>query len=391
MLHALVQGAFSALGEAWEADAELARGHVRGPLHGVPFTAMDVFDTAGIVTAAGIEARRTHVPGEDAIVIARMKRAGAILLGKTNCPPGGRGSDTENVLYGRTLNPYHLDHTPGGSCGGEAALIAAGGSPLGLGSDAGGGLRVPAHYCGVAALKPTVGRVPNTGAYNQPGGLTDVRTQIGLLARTVDDLAAVLPILCGVDYFDSGVVPMPLGDLAAVDLRKLRVGVLCPGPGQPGGPGGRERGRGRGAGVGTGRGRGCRGAAPEPGARRPRHHRGARDAGQPARAGHGGTLQRVGWIPHRMLQFIQHYDALLCPADHHPAPPWKERDPHRFDYTLPFSLVGWPSVVLPVAMTAEGLPVGVQIVARPWREDVALAVAKTLEALMPRPCKPVVR
>jgi amidase len=391
VVRALVQVAPTALSEAREADAELARGHVRGPLHGVPFTAMDVFDTAGIVSAAGIEARRAHVPGEDAVVIARLRRAGAILLGKTNCPPGGRGGDTENVLYGRTLNPYGLDRTPGGSSGGEAALIAAGGSPLGLGSDAGGGLRVPAHYCGVVALKPTVGRVPNTGAYNQPGGLTDVRTQIGPLARTVDDLAAVLPVIAGVDYFDAGVVPMPLGNHAAVDVRKLRVAFFAQDPASRVDPDVANA-------VGASAQALAR-AGVEVVEARP--HNLVRD-GRAITEAHGTLASLRGqdtvelfdaWdgFRTRLLQFIQHYDALLCPADHHPAPPWKERDPHRFDYTLPFSLAGWPSVVLPVAMTADGLPMGVQIVARPWREDVALALARTLETLMPRPRKPVVR
>lgn len=181
-INAVVQRAPDALERARQADLDLAQGRVHGPLHGVPFTVKDVFDVAGLPTTVGLEGRRSEFAGEDAVAVMRWRAAGAILLGKTNCPPGGFGSDTENLLYGRTLNPHDPTRTPGGSSGGEAAIVAAHGSPLGLGSDSGGGLRVPAHFCGVATLKPTVGRVPNTGAYNHRGGLTDVRTQIGPIA-----------------------------------------------------------------------------------------------------------------------------------------------------------------------------------------------------------------
>ena len=124
---------------------------------------------AGLSAAVGLEHRRQQVPGADAVVVARLERAGAILLGKTNTPPGGGGGDTENVVYGRTLNPYNLACTPGGSSGGEAAIVAAGGVPFGLGSDSGGSVRVPAHYCGVAGLKPTTGRVPEHRRVRPPG------------------------------------------------------------------------------------------------------------------------------------------------------------------------------------------------------------------------------
>lgn len=171
-LNAVTQLAPDALAQARQADIELAQGTVRGPLHGVPFTVKDVFATANL--ASPLDQRLRHrFPTSDATVVTRLRAAGAILLGKTNCPPNGSGSDTENAICGRTFNPHDQARTPGGSSGGEAALIAAGGSPFGLGSDVRGGLRVPAHYCGVASLKPTSGRVPNTGTYNQPGGLTD--------------------------------------------------------------------------------------------------------------------------------------------------------------------------------------------------------------------------
>src|SRR5258708_27469189 len=153
---------------------------------------------------------RSNIPDRDATVVARMRAAGAILIGKTLCPPGGVGDDSWNSLHGGTRNPYDIARSPGTSSSGEAAIIAAGGSPAGLGSDSGGSIRMPAHYCGIAALKPTTGLVPSTGAYALPGGLTDPRSQVGPMARFVSDLALMLPVLVGPDGVDSGVVPVPL-------------------------------------------------------------------------------------------------------------------------------------------------------------------------------------
>jgi len=378
-INAVVQLAPDALDQARQADADLANGSVRGSLHGVPFTVKDVFDVAGIVGAVGLEKRRRHVPAYDAVVVARMKHAGAILLGKTNCPPGGGGGDSENVVYGRTLNPYNLACTPGGSSGGEAAIIAAGGSPIGVGSDSGGSIRVPAHYCGVAALKPTAGRVPNTGAYDHPGGLSDPRTQVGPLARTVADLNLVLSVIAGPDNFDSGVIPMPLGNPADVRLKELTVAYLLEDRATP---------------V-THETAHAVGAAAQALSRagvlveenQPPHF--VRDSRSLTEAWWGLASLRGqdvvelfnGWDGYRtrLLQFMERYDAILCPVDLHPAPPYRERDPKRFDYTLPFSLLGWPVVVVRAGVSAQGLPIGVQIAARPWHDDVAMALAKALE------------
>ncbi|HMJ40481.1 MAG TPA: amidase, partial [Verrucomicrobiae bacterium] len=200
----------SALKQARAADRKNTRKNVPGPLHGVPFTAKDIFDTAGLPTTAGLRMLRSNIPDRDATVIARMREAGAILIGKTNCPPGGTGGDSWNPLHGGTRNPYDIARSPGASSSGEAAIIAAGGSPLGIGSDSGGSIRMPAHYCGIAALKPTTGLVPGTGAYGLVGGLTDARSQVGPMARFVADLVLVLPLLVGPDGIDSGVVPVPL-------------------------------------------------------------------------------------------------------------------------------------------------------------------------------------
>lgn len=158
-LNAVVQAApAQALARARAADAAAVRGEWWGPLHGVPFTVKDWIETNDLVCTAGYAPRIGYVPPVDATVVARMRRAGAILLGKTNAVSG-------NEVYGLTNNPYNLAHSPAGSSSGEAAIIAAGGSPIGLGSDSGGSIRQPAHNCGIAGLKPTTGRVPLTGHY----------------------------------------------------------------------------------------------------------------------------------------------------------------------------------------------------------------------------------
>lgn len=380
-LNAVVQlDAEDALRHARAADAALARGDGVGPLHGVPFTVKDVVETAGVIAAAGLPERAVRVPAEDAVVVARMRAAGAILLGKTNCPPGGGGGDTDNPVYGRTNNPYDVTRTPGGSSGGEAAIIAAGGSPMGLGSDSGGSIRVPAHFCGVAGLKPTSGRVPNTGVFNHPGGLSDPRTQIGPLARSVEDLALVFGVIAGPDGRDSGVVPLPVTDYRAVRVSGLRVACYADD-----------------------------GVAPptaetsaatlmaaqvlaEFGARVTEIcppiavSRGITERYWSMSALTGAEVEVLfsDWDAFRtaMLVFMADYDAIVCPVDAHPAPRHGDPDPLRFNYTLPYSLTGWPVVVVRVGSSPEGLPIGVQIIAHPWREDVALAVARRLECVL---------
>src|SRR4030081_600348 len=139
----------SALKQARTADRKNRGRAVLGPLHGVPFTAKDIFDTAGLPTTAGLRMLRSNIPDRDATVIARMRAAGAILLGKNNCPPGGAGGDIWNPRHGGTRNPYDIARSPGASSSGEAAIIAAGGSPIGIGSESGGRSRMPAHHYGI--------------------------------------------------------------------------------------------------------------------------------------------------------------------------------------------------------------------------------------------------
>lgn len=392
-LNAIVQvNAHAARIQAREADAALVRGEPTGPLHGVPFTVKDVFDTAGLISAAGLEERTAFAPMQDATVVTRLRAAGGILLGKTNTPKGGMGGTTTNPVYGRTNNPYHLAHSPGGSSGGEAAIIAAGGSPLGLGSDSGGSIRLPAHYCGIAGLKPTTGRVPCTGTFAHRGGLSDPRTQIGPMARFVTDLWLGLSLIAGVDWQDSSVIPMPLGDPHSVNLQSLRIAYYADDGISP-----------------------CSRetiAAVHTTVLALTTHGLAVEEARPSRIEETIEITQGYWrhsailtddidnegvifqwdrFRSAMLAFMQQYDVIVCPADAYPAPLWEPRQlteadarpPYSmFSYTMPYNLTGQPAVVVRAGASPEGLPIGVQIIARPWREDVAIAVAQHVETAL---------
>src|SRR5919199_3146886 len=224
-LNAVVQlAADEALAAARAADAALGQGRPLGPLHGLPFTVKDWIDTAGLPCTGGDPQFRDRRPAVDAPVVARMRQAGAILLGKTNVL-------ADNPVYGRTNNPYNLAYSATYSSSGEAALIAAGGSPLGLGSDSGGSIRQPAHACGIAGLKPTSGRVPLTGHFPYIQPMLDPRTVIGPLARRVEDLGVALRCIAGVDWQDPSVMPVPIPDMAEAHLSGARVALYVEHPG----------------------------------------------------------------------------------------------------------------------------------------------------------------
>ena len=224
-LNAVVQlRADEARADARRADEAVARGEPVGPLHGVPMTIKDSLDTAGMITTGGSTGRASFVPERDATVVHRVKTAGAILLGKTNTPELTLSYETDNLVYGRTNNPWDVMRTPGGSSGGAAAIVACGGAAFDIGSDYGGSIRLPAHFNGIAGIKPTHGRVPRTGHIFPFGGTHDAFQQIGPFGRYVDDLVLLLPILAGPDNVDPAIVPMPLGEPGTVDLSTLRIG-----------------------------------------------------------------------------------------------------------------------------------------------------------------------
>ena len=198
----------------------------RGALHGVPVTIKDSLDVAGVISTGGTQGRAEYVPPHDATVVARLRAAGAIVLGKTNTPDLTMSFETNNLVYGRTNNPFAVARTPGGSSGGAAAIVAADGSPLDIGSDTGGSIRVPSHFCGIAGIKPTAGRVSRAGHIIDFAGPSESLTHIGPLARHVDDLAFALSIIAGPDNIDPHVVDAPLGDYKKVPVRNLRVATF---------------------------------------------------------------------------------------------------------------------------------------------------------------------
>lgn len=213
----------TALQQASEADARLARGE-RSPLLGVPVAVKDMICTQGIPTTAGSKILAGFVPPYDAFVVAQLRQAGAVILGKTNTDEFAMGSSTENSAYGATHNPWDLTRVPGGSSGGSAAAVAAGLAYAALGTDTGGSVRQPAAFCGVVGLRPTYGRMSRWGVVAFASSLD----QVGCFGRTVADCAALLQVTAGHDPRDSTSLPAPVPDYAAAlhgDLRGLRVGI----------------------------------------------------------------------------------------------------------------------------------------------------------------------
>ena len=221
-LNALVLERFDAARtEARAADERQRSGAPLGPLHGVPFTLKECLDMQGTPSTFGFESRANHRAGADEPHLARMRTAGAICLGKTNVAQALFYYESDNPVYGRTSNPWNADRTPGGSSGGEAALIAAHSSPLGLGTDIGGSVRVPAAFCGIASMKPTAGRCDDLGRFSVPAGQRAIASQVGVMARHTEDVAL------GLEVINGGATPpvpaQPLGDYRSVDLRGMRV------------------------------------------------------------------------------------------------------------------------------------------------------------------------
>src|ERR1700761_6258231 len=414
-LNAVVQlTADSARKEADEADAALARGEIKGPLHGVPVTIKDTLETTGVICTGGTKGRANYVPKADATAVARLRAAGAVILGKTNVPELAGAAETDNLVYGRTNNPYDLARTPGGSSGGEAAIVSACGSPLGLGTDAGGSIRIPAHYCGLAAIKPTSGRVPRTGQFPQPMGARAPVFHVSLISRHVEDLALALPIIAGPDFRDASIVGMPLLDPKAVKLGELKLaffdddGVMTPT---------REI-----AAAVRDSAKAFADAGVKVDEKRTPDSEKAQTVYHDMSRGDGGAgtrafLKSIGsdqisplfekaltysvapamdnttdalaafvrWDLFRnaMLRFMENYDAVLSPVAPYPALPhgtsFDEQNRKGGGYSQMHNLTGWPTATVRVGTSPEGLPLGVQVSARPWREDVALAMVAHLE------------
>jgi len=404
----------AALEQAREADRRRSAGTKSGPLDGVPMTIKDNLDTAGIISTGGTAGRRSFVPEQDATVVARARAAGAIVIGKTNTPELTLAYEADNIVYGPSNNPYDASKTTGGSSGGSAANLAVGGAALEIGSDTGGSLRVPTHYCGVAAIRPTSGRVPRAGHILPPYGALEALTTIGPMARTIDDVELLLPILSGSDWQDPAIVDMPLLRSRDVDLSALRVAVstdnrVIPASAETAAtvqaaaraleaagatmdevtPPGIEEGFGLFLSLLGADGGAAVGALLELyGTTEPSPfiiHLGEllADFAVASPGEFDGVLLQWDLFKASMLSFMENYDLVLTPVTPTPAVPhgatFSDDVLPGFSYTAVYNLTGWPAAVVRAGTSDGGLPIGVQIAATPWREDRALAAARMIE------------
>ena len=423
-----------------QVDSDGARAHARmaenavmngdtcGPLHGVPISIKSSLEVAGLRCEAGTRLRAGFVAKQDAPLVARLKSAGAIVLGTTNTPELLMAWETDNLLYGRTNNPWNLDYTPGGSSGGEAAAIAAGMSAGGVGSDGGGSIRVPAHFSGICGLKPTPGRIPSTGHYPTSAGPFALIGVVGPMARTVGDLKFLFEVMQGPDEGDACAAPVPLRWPRQDEVLQLRIGYFEDDGRTPVTPETREALK-----IAADR---LRHAGFQVDAFRPQGLEEARllwhkffvTAGamliRPMFKGREHDLSPIlrhflefanyrtndrknvsesapetwlldAWIRRdtlraKFLEQMRQYPILLCPAAAIPAFRHGEGSwgidgktveyLDAWSYTEWFNLLGNPALVIPAGHSPEGLPIGVQIVGRPWEEEKVLAVAAALES-----------
>jgi Asp-tRNA(Asn)/Glu-tRNA(Gln) amidotransferase A subunit family amidase len=410
-LNAIVTEAPEADSHARAAEAAVLRGDVLGPLHGVPFTVKDTFDSAGIRTTRGSRLFADHVPRRDATVVARAKSAGGILVGKSNTPEFALWWETANLVFGRTSNPHDRARTSGGSSGGEAVAVATGMSSLGIGSDLGGSIRLPAHYCGVVGLKPTHGRVPLTGHF--PAALFRF-THAGPMARTVRDAALGLSVLEGPDGEDWYADPLPSPPLGAGPLRvgwthtafgpvepEIAVAVeraaatladtgAVVEPAEPSALAELDANAltfdlyGAEAGSYFDEVVGERGGELHPAVQR-RLERGARTLAQYLAA--EAAVER---LRRDLALFFRRYDVLLGPTGPVVAPP-HDADEIRIAgagfeartslrATIPFDLTGSPALTVPFARSRDGMPIGVQLVGRRFEDETVLRAGIAIEA-----------
>ena len=412
-LNAVVQlRADEARVDAQRADEAVERGESVGPLHGVPMTIKDSLDTAGMISTGGSTGRASFVPDGDATVVRRVRDAGAILLGKTNTPELTLSYETNNLVYGRTNNPWDLERTSGGSSGGAAAIVACGGAAFDIGSDYGGSIRLPAHFNGIAGIKPTHGRVPRTGHIYPAGGTHDWYQQIGPFGRYVDDLALMLPILAGPDNVDPAIVPMPLGDPKTIDLSILRVGfhtdngIRTPTPEtqavvraaadamsdagsqvDESRPDGIEESFEIGFGVFSADGRAA--------VRRLLREAGTTEAAiateaSALSAGRSRSIPSQSVRPpQQMHRYLDEHDVILCPVNAKPAVAHGTTDVPDYSYTVTYNATGWPGVVVRGGTSPDGLPLVCRSSLRPrgrtWRLQLPAILRRALGGFQPPP------
>ena len=402
--------------QAAEVDRLIASGERLGPLAGVPMTVKDMYEVAGMPSTSGTLGRARFVPDRDATIVERLRRAGAVVLGKTNVPEFGLAFESTNLVYGTTNNPYDVTRTAGGSSGGAAAALAAGLAALEVGSDGGGSIRLPAHFCGVAGFKPTHQRVSKAGHFPVHSGNGSLLAGYGPMARHVRDLGLAFAAMVGADPRDPDAMPQLLVEDPSLDrsIRGMRVAVHTD--------------------------NGLRVPTPETVAAVRRAAAALEAAGAIVSEGRLPHLEQAfelhlsllvidcGLFPHwieaagtkelhpwvqagwdwleqtgseltaksasylhddwhqfrcEAARFMEDYDVLLGPVAPAPALPHGElSEAGNVDfssYTSVHNLTGCPAVVVRAATSPEGLPIGVQLVAKRFRDDVALRAAAVVE------------
>ena len=402
---------------AREAEAAVMRGDELGPLHGVPFTLKDCIETAGLRMTLGSKLLADNVSEQDALVYTRLRGAGGILLGKTNMPEFALWWETGNLVFGLTRNPWNLEHTAGGSSGGEASAVASGMSPLGLGTDLGGSIREPSAFCGLVGLKPTIGRVPYTGIQPQ---VIFRAIHVGPMARTARDVALAMSVLAGPDGVDPYAIDVPVQDYMNLDgpVSGLRVG-FSPTAGIAVEP--QVQAAINGAASEALAGLGMQVEPVEiPGLR-------DRDSGEisavmynaeaafyagPTIEGREGELTEIfrrrfletpprplpdyleamtQWemLKKEVREYFSRYDLFLAPTVPMPSFPHGQTEfniegqalngRHALRGTVPWDLTGSPAISVPFGFTPDGLPLAVQLVGRHYDEATLLRAAHALE------------
>ncbi|PYK07996.1 MAG: amidase [Verrucomicrobia bacterium] len=402
--------------QARAAETLASQGAQVGPLHGVSLTIKSCIDVAGWPCPAGSLPRKDYVAKQDAPLVSRLKAAGAILLGNTNTPEFLMAYETNNLLTGKTSNPWSFAYSSGGSSGGEAAAIASGCSAGGVGSDGGGSIRIPAHFCGICGLKPTPGRVPATGHFPPAAGAFSWIGVVGPMARTIADVRSLFEAMAGPDADDALSAPVPLRSYNEADLRGMRVGIL----------------ESDGLGVATPETRTAVAQAAKLLAERgftvePFHLNGLdraldlwwfffgpvighlfqqsiasqEDQISPmlreylafATSGNPITLEQFlkacadrDSLRAEILRQMQDTPILLSPVSTNPAfrhgqgnylPGEGYLETMRFSQWL--NLTGFPGASVPVTLSNDGLPIGVQVIGRPFEDELVLAVAEAIE------------
>jgi Asp-tRNA(Asn)/Glu-tRNA(Gln) amidotransferase A subunit family amidase len=404
--------------QARAAEAAISRGNRVGPLHGVPLTIKSCIDAAGWPTPAGSLMRKAYVPLMDAPLVARLRAAGAIILGNTNTPEYLMAYETDNSLSGKTSNPWNLERSSGGSSGGEAAAIASGCSAGGVGSDGGGSVRVPAHFCGICALKPTPGRIPSTGHFPEGGGAFGWIGVVGPMGRTIADVRALFEVVAGPDAGDALSAPVPMRRVEESKLHGLRVGILeseALGKATPETMAGVARAakllNEHGLIVESKRLSGLHRAielwwyffGPVIADLIRKEAVGQEELMSPmlrefvALATAETTLTYDGFlhacaerdnVRAGILRQMREVTILLSPVSARPAfkhgeGNWRAGEKENYRDTMRYSqwlnLAGFPGAVVPMGMSPEGLPIGVQVIGRPYEEELVLAVAEVIE------------